>query len=109
MKMLLRFVLMTYLKCLESLCDWLDCINDDDDDDDNNNNDRHTLRWCIKINLLTSAVLLLGGTELEGQASGSVFESFLLWWTTISVMAVDKHILIVYAFATARKLIMATT
>jgi hypothetical protein len=48
-------------------------------------------------------------SESEGQASGSISDPFLLWWTTISVMAVDKHILIVYAFARARQLIMATT
>jgi hypothetical protein len=100
--------------CLESLYDWLDWINGNDDDDgggydDNNNNDRHILRWCIKINILTSIVLLLDDSESEGQASRSVCDSFLLWWTTISVMAVDKHILIAYAFARPRKLIMDTT
>jgi hypothetical protein len=53
--------------------------------------------------------LLSDDSESEGQASGSVYDSFLLWWTTISVMAVDKHILIAYAFARPRLLIMATT
>jgi len=73
-----------------------------------NCNDSHSLRWCIQINLLTSAGFSMS-SEVTGQASGSKSDSFLRWWNTISVMAVDKHILIVYAFATARKPIMATT
>ena len=71
-------------------------------------NESHSLKWCIKINLLTSASFL-GVSELAGQESGSKCDSFLSRWCTISVMAVDKHILIVYAFPTARKPIMATT
>jgi hypothetical protein len=34
MKMLLQSIIMTYLTCLESLCDWLDWINNSDSSDD---------------------------------------------------------------------------